>query len=300
MKILVIGGSSVIGSRLTSIFDESYYTYLNNKIQIGNAEGFELDIRGKASTIDLIKKLKPDIVIHGAAAPSMDICETDKKLAYDIHINGTKNIIEGCKAINAKIVFLSTSAVFDGKKAMYKEDDETCAISYYGITKAEAEKIVINSGLNFFITRLDHLYGWVYFLNQKRNTAIRVLEKLEKGEVVEEITDWYNNPTFIDNLTDVIKKLIEKDAEGIYHMAGPDFVNRYEFALKIAEVFGKDESLIRKKTSDKLNLPAKRANCNLDSAKAEKKTGIKLLGIEKCLEKMRRQRELMEAGNISK
>ena len=288
MKVLVFGGSSVIGSRLVSALGADY-TYFNNKIPIKN--GFKVDIRDKESTINLIKKLKPKLVVHAAAAPGMDICETDKKLAHGIHVNGTKNIVEGCKSINAKIVFPSTSAVFDGEKAVYIEKDETCPISYYGITKAEAEKIIIDSGLDFLITRMDHPYGWIYYDGQKKNTAVRVLEKLERGEVVEEIIDWYNNPTSVDNLSEVIKNLIGKNANGIYHTAGPDFVNRYDFAIKIAEVFNKDQNLIKKKTSDKLNLPAKRANCNLDSSRAEKKTGMKFLGIEDGLKEMRRQRE---------
>ncbi len=290
MKVLVFGGSSMIGSRLVEALNADF-TYFNNNIEIEGSTGFKVDIRDKESTINLIKKLKPDIIIHGAAAPNMDVCETDKKLAYDIHINGTKNIIEGCKAIDAKIIFLSTSAVFDGKKKIYTEKDDTCPISYYGITKAEAEKIVVDSGLDFLMARLDHLYGWVYYDGQKKNTAIRVLENLERGEIIEEIIDWYNNPTFVDNLSEIIKRLIEKNAEGIYHTAGPDFLNRYEFALKIAEIFGMDKNLIKKKTSDKLNLPAKRINCNLDSSKAAKKTGIKLLAIEDGLREMRRQIE---------
>ncbi len=289
MKALVFGGSSVIGSRLTKALGASY-TYFNNKINV-SGDSFKTDIRDRTATINLIKKLNPDLVVHAAAAPNMDVCETDKKLAYDIHINGTKNIIEGCKIVDAKLVFLSTSAVFDGKKDIYKEEDETCAISYYGITKADAEKLVANAGLNFLITRMDHPYGWVYFDGQKKNTAVRVLENLDKGLVVEEITDWYNNPTFIDNLTDVIKKLIEKNSNGIFHVAGPDFLNRYEFASKIAEIFGKDKNLIKKKTSGKLNLPAKRTNCNLDSKKAEKKSRLELLGIEDGLKEMKKQRE---------
>lgn len=288
MKALVFGGSSGIGSRLVNALGAGY-TYFNNKIGLGNS--FKVDIRDKIATINLIKKLNPDLVVHAAAAPNMDICETDKKLAYDVHINGTKNIIEGCKTVDAKLVFLSSSAVFDGKKDIYTEDDETCAISYYGITKAEAENLVANAGLNFLITRMDHPYGWVYFNGQKKNTAVRVLESLDKGLVIEEVTDWYNNPTFIDNLADLIKKLIENGAEGIYHAAGPDFLNRYEFALKIAEIFGKDKNLINKKTSGKLNLPAKRTNCNLDSSKAVKKTGIKLLGVDEGLKEMKRQME---------
>ena len=290
MKVLVFGGSSVIGSRLVSIFDNADYTYFRNNIKIEGAKGFMIDIRNEKSVIDLIKKLNPDLVIHAAAAPNMDICEIDKKMAYDIHINGAKNIVEGCKAVNAKVVFLSTSAVFDGKKKIYTEEDETCAISYYGITKAEAEKVIIDSSIGFIIIRIDHPYGWVYFDGQKKNTAVRVLENLEKGMAVEEIIDWYNNPTFVDNLCIVIKKLVGENAHGIYHAVGPDFLSRHDFAMKIAEVFEKDKNLVKKKVSDKLNLPAKRTNCNLDSKKTEKKTGIKLLGIKEGLEIMKKQR----------
>ena len=98
MKTLVFGGSGPLGCRLVEEF-RAEYTYLNNDI----GRGFKIDIRDRASVLKILQKISPDLVIHASAAQSMDICETEKNLAYDIHVRGTENIVEGSKKIGAKI-----------------------------------------------------------------------------------------------------------------------------------------------------------------------------------------------------
>lgn len=289
MRVLILGGSSSIGSSLAGKFSDVCYTYHSNPMPLGTARGFALDLRGKDATLRLIEKLAPSIVINAVGAKGMDICETNRQLAYDLHVKGTMHAIEGCKKAGATLVLISTSAVFSGGKKRYTEEDEPDPINYYGTTKALAEAALMGADMPSLIVRTDHPYGWLYHKRQKTNTAARVLDTLNHNETVEEITDWYNNPTYLENLADVVARLLEKEMTGIVHAVGSDFLNRYEFALAVASVFEKDATLVRGKPSSSLNLIATRSSANLDNTTAQRVSGMRLLGVRDGLTAMKGQ-----------
>lgn len=292
MKILVIGGSGIIGSKIVRKFVESkndvIYTYYENKLNVGI--GQRLDIRKKDETIDLISKVNADLVIHTAALTNVDLCETDKKLADSINVKGTENVITGCQKTNSKIVYISTSFVFNGEKNKYFEDDEPSPATYYGLTKLKGEEIVKSSKLSFLILRTDQPYDWKEKW-QRNNSVLRVLQTLQEVKTLNEITDWYNAPTYIPNFVNALENLINFNLLGIYHVCGSDFVNRYEWALVTAKVFGLNENMIKSISSETLNLPAKRVNVNLSNEKLFQKTEIKMMGIEEGLKSMKNSKQ---------
>lgn len=287
MKILVIGGSGVIGFEAIRKFSELghdvFFTYNQNKIFLPN--GICVDIRDKNLTLKLIKKIKPDIVVHTTAITNVDLCETDKELAKSVNVTGTSNIIEGCKLVNSKLVYISTSFVFDGIKSKYHEDDPTSPATFYGITKERGEKLVSTSGLQFLILRTDQPYCWKESW-QHTNSVSRVLETIKSGKVLNEIVDWYNRPTYVPNFVTLMSELIRNNESGIFHVVGSDFINRYEFSLKVAEIFNLNKDLIKPITSETLHLPAKRVNVNLENDKLTQKTGVEMLGVKEGLIEM--------------
>jgi dTDP-4-dehydrorhamnose reductase len=275
VKILIIGGSGVVGSKLVEYFNylkkNVEFTYNTNKTKFPN--GHYLDITQKKHTIELIEKINPDIIIHTAALTNVDLCETNNKLAHMINVKGTENILEGCKNVGGKIVFVSTSFVFDGQKMEYFEDDQTSPSTFYGVTKFNAEQLVIKSKLPFLILRIDQPYCWNESW-QHTNSVLRVLESLQSKKILNEISDWYNTPTYVPDFVDATEKLIEKNFSGIFHIVGPDFINRYKWALIVAEIFNLDKNLIHPITSKTLNLHTVRSNVNLKNVK------LKNLGID--------------------
>jgi len=287
MKILVLGGSGVIGSKLVKYLTDGgnkvEYTYLTNKIP--SLRGHNLSIIQKSSTISLIAKINPDVVIHTIALTNVDLCETNNILADCINIDGTKNIIEGCKITKSKLVYISTCFVFDGKKTQYFEDDSPSSATYYGYTKLEGEKLVKNSGLPYLILRTDQPYccteKW-----QHTNSPLRVINTLRSGKILREVIDWYNTPTYVPDFVEATNKLLEYDHTGIFHITGSDFVSRYKFSIETAKVFGLNHNMIESIKSNVLNLPAKRVNVNLNNKKLSKKTGITMKGIHKGLIEM--------------
>jgi len=287
MKILIIGGNGMIGSYLIrSCKNEGYdteFTFYKNKPK--NKHGYFLDITKRGDTIELIKKINPSIVVLTSAITNMDLCERDSNLSKITNVVGTQNVVDGCKRVNSKLVYLSTSAVFDGTKSEYSEVDIPSPSNTYGLTKLEGEKIVQKSGLKFLIIRTDQPYGWPE-QSQHANSVVRVIEHLKNNTIFREIIDWYNTPTYIPDLTSAIMHLIKNNLVGIFHITGSDFLNRYDSAVLIAEVFKLENKLLKQINSSELKLPAKRSNVNLSNKKLFQETGIRMLGFKDGLTKM--------------
>ncbi len=286
MKYLIIGGSGVIGHKIVQHIlkkdDIVEFTFMNNKQSVKN--GYQLDIQDKIKTKNLIKKISPDIVINCSAITNIDLCETQKELAESINVLGTENIIEGCKEVNSKLIYISTSFVFDGKNK-YSENDKTLPSTFYGDTKLRGEKIVKESDLPFLILRTDQPYCWKKKW-QHTNSVIRVIDSLNKNKIFLEVSDWYNVPTYVPDFVNATMKLIELKKEGIFHVCGSDFLNRYEWATLTAQIFQLDSNLIKPINSSSLNLSAKRVNGNLSNEKLFRETGIRMLGVKEGLIEM--------------
>jgi len=290
--ILVIGGSGVIGSKLVKYFldnnDNVEFTYLTNRPYFG--KGTSLNISEKDRVLELVEMLNPDVVIHTTAITNVDFCEKNHAMADLIHVDGTANIIEGCKNTKSKLVYVSTSFVFDGKKRLYFEDDPISPATYYGYTKAKGEEMVKKSNLSYLILRTDQPYCWTEKW-QHTNSVLRVIQTLGENKILREVTDWYNNPTYVPDFVDATSKLIQEEMTGIFHLSGSDFISRYDWSLLVAEVFGLDKNLLVPITSDTLNLAAKRVNVNLSNEKIFQKTGIKMKDLRSGLEDMFKSRE---------
>jgi len=283
---LKIGGTGVIGYKIVQhLLNENEnveFTFLNNKQVSKNSH--LLDIKDTIKTKKLIKNINPDIVIHCAGLTNIDLCETNKQLAESINVLGTKNIVESCIEVNAKIVYLSTSFVFDGKEK-YTENDKTIPSTFYGVTKLKGEKIIQESNLPYLILRTDQPYCWIEKW-QHTNSVIRVIESLKDKKKFLEVDDWFNVPTYVPNFVNALIKLIKLKKEGIFHVVGTDFVNRYEWSKVTAKIFHLDSNLIKPINSSSLNLPTKRVNGNLNNDKLFKEIGMKMMGIEEGLKEM--------------
>ena len=292
MKMLIVGGSGMIGTKIYDHFckkNNVEMTYLTHKIPFGNS--YQLDILQKENTINLIQKINPDVVIHNTALVNVDLCETDKKLADLINVEGTKNVIEGCKLTNSKIIFISTPLIFNGEKDEYIETDDPSPISHYGITKLEGEELIKKSDLSYLILRTDQPYCWIENW-QHTNSVLRLVDTLKENKILREITDWYNNPTYVPDIAIAIDKLLEKEKTGIYHVVGTDFINRFEWGLITSELFQLDKKLLEPITSDSLDLSVKRSNANLSNQKLVQEIGFSPKGVKEGIQQMLKDKKI--------
>ena len=287
--ILIIGGSGFLGyylhQSLSKLEEKVISTY--NKTMIDEENFYELDVRKVDDVSKFLIKYKPRILIYTVGITDVDLCERDKKLAKAINVEGIKNIIDHIKDTGSKIIYFSTSFVFDGTKKFYLETDEPNPISYYGESKLQGEKIVQDSGLPYAIIRTDQPYGWKKNWHHT-NSMLRIIEKLEKNITYNEIIDWYNTPTSIEDIVKMTRKLLEDNYEGIFHIVSDDFLSRVEFAEVVVEVFGLNKNNIKKIHSNELKLSAKRPNVRL---KNSKKVDLKM-DISNVFEGLKKMKEM--------
>lgn len=267
MRLLVTGGSGLVGWRVVEeaakLTDQLIYTFYNHEVDHPSADARNLDIRDREHVFELIEAAVPDVVIHAAAVTDVDACERDPQYAHQVNTTGTKNVADACMSVGARLVFVSTSFVFDGSKERHTHTDDRNPINEYGHTKATAEQYIESSEVRSAIVRTDQPYGWP--TEWQSATMVQwVLQKLKSTKSVPVFDDWYNHPTYLPNLARVLVRIANNSQRGTYHAVGPDYISRYEWAIHIADVFGYDRDRIVPASATDAEVSATRPNVRLE------------------------------------
>ena len=293
MKILITGGSGLLGSNIAAIAmrkgHEVYSGYKEHEAIHGIP--IELNICDKQVVIKTFDRIKPQTVVHAAALTNVDKCEEDQKLAWRVNIEGTRNVLEASEHHNAFFIYISTDYVFSGEEGMYKETDRPGPINIYGLTKLEAENMVRDSPLEWCIARPSVIYGSTPAAG-KVNFALWMLNNLKLEKPVKIITDQWVSPTLNTNLAEMILEVMERRIIGLYHLAGATPLSRFQFASLLAEKFQYDKTLIIPVKSDEIKWLAKRPrNTTLNVEKATETLRHKTLEIQQALNKLKKEIE---------
>ncbi len=269
--IVVLGSNGLLGQSIVRKFKNAY-NIIGSSIEQHNInpklpgeQYFSLDITNRKEVKKTLVRIKPDIIINAAAFTDVDGCEEKVDLCWGVNSRGLECIIDACTDFSPLLVQVSTDYVFDGNNAPYSEDDLPNPEGFYGKSKLAAERFVNESTLEYIIARTQILYG--SGLDIKKNFALWVIEKLRNKQKIYVVNDQIGNPTYVDDLSEAIFKLIDLEEFGVFHIAGEEKCSRYEFALSIAEQFNFDKSLIEETTTHKLNQKAPRpmdSSFNLD------------------------------------
>jgi dTDP-4-dehydrorhamnose reductase len=278
----------LLGRRLVDVLKTDFEVFgIDTQAEAGE-NSLTVDITLRNETVQAIVKAAPRVVVHTAAETNVDRCETERDLARSINVDGTANITEACMKVGAKMVFISTDYVFEGTKGNYEETDVPSPVNFYGLTKLEAERIVATTLPNSLIVRTSVLYGWH---PSKLNFATWVLKGLKEHRQLRIVKDHINSPTYAGNLAAAVHTAIERNAEGMLHLAGSDRISRFDLACRIASSFGLDRSLLIPVKMEDLNWIAKRPrDSSLNVGKAQKEFGIELFGVDRALAEMMKSR----------
>lgn len=292
MKVLITGANGLLGIKVVKELQQNGYdvipTHHSKPLHSGS---LKLDVTENEAVDKLIRRIRPDIVIHAAAETNVDLCEKEPVHAYKVNVNATRNIAISSQKAKAKLIYISTDYVFDGNKGYYAEEDETNPINFYGLTKLKGEEEVRKHCSNYLILRSSVNFGWHPY---KQSFATWVITSLEHGETISVVTNHYNTPTLTNNLAQVIKEAMEKDLVGLYHASGAERINRYKFAIKIAHKFNLPEEIIKPiKMKDLKSLGIWIANrppdSSLNTFKLQNKKATRLMTVDEALEAMRRE-----------
>ncbi len=297
MDILITGVNGMLGSALATRLAKNYQV-TGLDIQKTNVKNPPIDyIQGDITDLKNLKRLtkltKPLIIINCAAMTSVDSCEKSPDVARSVNVEGLKNLIELSKENNSHLIQISTDYVFDGTSGPYGESDPTKPINVYGQTKLDSEMSLIKSDIHWTILRTNVLFSEV--LTEQASFLSWVYQNLKKNEKISVVNDQFGNPTYVHNFAYAIEQIIEQDAHGIYHYAGKDYLNRFEFALQIADTFDLDNRLINKTTTRSLNQAAKRPyKSGLKTDKIETELEIKTFNLKDTLLVIKRAGEMNE------
>lgn len=267
MKIFITGGSGLAGSRLAEMAlargDEVFSGYAHNRPACGR--GVRLDLLDPDGIRDIIERTRPDAIVHSAALTDVDRCEREKDLAFKINVEGTGAVAEGARAVGSFLVYVSTDYVFDGRRGLYREGDQTGPVSYYGLSKLLGEELSLDQGC---VARTCVIYGRRP-ASGKVNFALWILNSLESGKEISVVTDQFITPTLNSNLAAMLLEAADRQLSGIYHLSGASRVSRYDFACQLADMFELDSRLILPSRMSDLDWLAERPkDSSLDTSKA--------------------------------
>lgn len=227
-----------------------------------------LDITDKQAVQDVISQVHPDAVIHCAAWTAVDLAEDDDNAAKvrDINANGTQYIASACKAIDCKMVYISTDYVFDGQGTAPWQPDckEYKPLNVYGQTKLEGELAVAHTLEKYFIVRI----AWVFGQNGK-NFIKTMLNVGKTHDTVRVVNDQIGTPTYTFDLARLLVDMIETDKYGYYHATNEGgYISWYDFTCEIFRQAGYTTNVIPVTTKEYgLSKAARPFNSRLDKSK---------------------------------
>lgn len=250
MKILITGGNGQLGRELMIQLQDR--DFLATDIKATN-QIVCMNIMDPLSVNKVVGEYKPDVIIHAAAYTDVDCAETDKDQAFKVNAIGTQNVAAACLAVGAKLVYISTDYVFDGKLGRaYNEFDTPTPTSVYGKSKLAGEILAKQIVARSFIIRTAWLYGDG---NNFVRTMLRIGTSLDGINVVD---DQYGSPTSTVDLAKVILQLIETEHYGTYNVTNQGITNWYLFAKKIFELSGNTKIFVSRQSTKDLGRPAPR------------------------------------------
>lgn len=290
MKLLITGASGLLGQKVVQLAlekgHEVYSIYKEHPTNFGTP--IKLDLTNQNEISKIITKLKPEAIIHSAAYTDVDGCETNRDLAWKINAEATKQIAIASTRIDSHLTYISTDYIFDGDKGFYTEEDKTNPISYYGYTKLKGEEFTKEHATKWCIARPSVLYGW---LDHKQNFATWLINSLNQKKEVKVLKDQYVSPTLNTNLAEMLLEITQRKILGILHTAGGTRVSRYEYALKLAEVFNLNMDLIKPAKMGEMPWKAKRPkDSSLNISKASTLLHSKPLKLNHALEMMKKEK----------
>lgn len=279
MKIFVTGVGGQLGHDVVNDAIDRGYEAIGSDIAesySGIADGsavslvpyVQLDITDKEAVKIAVESIKPDAIIHCAAWTAVDAAEDEENRVKVDNINhlGTQYIADAAKSVNAKMLYLSTDYVFDGKGERPWEPDDKCyaPLNVYGQSKLDGELAVSSTLEKYFIVRI----AWVFGLNGK-NFIKTMINVGKTHDTVRVVNDQIGTPTYTADLARLLVDMIETEKYGYYHATNEGgYISWYDFCVEFYKQYGLNTTVVPVSTEEYgLSKAARPFNSRLDKSK---------------------------------
>ena len=232
--ILVTGGNGLVGSKFMSMYSDKY-TF--ETIDISDPVN-PVDITNAAQVLETLSKSSAQHIVHYAAFTNVTAAWEQNGdtngIAYKVNVTGTQNLIDACEKTNKHLIHISTAYVFDGEKeGLYTEDDSLSPIEWYGQTKADAEKLITNSNINWTVLRIDQPFR--SDTQVRADVVRRIATGLIDGKLYPQFNNHYFGPTFIDDFAKVVEFFVRTSTTGLFNASSGEKWTDFDFAQQIKE-----------------------------------------------------------------
>lgn len=227
MKVAITGAAGLFGCGLVEVFRERHTVFPLTRA--------DADITREEEVRAVVAKLQPEVIIHPAGIPDLDVCEADPAKGYLVNVHGARHVAQAAREAGALVVLISTDAVFDdNKQTPYLESDVRTPPTVYGRTKLRAEEVV-RAEPRSWVFRVSALFG-----PGKTNFVEKGLRRLQAGEVWLVAADQVGSATYTLDAARTIMEVVEARRHGLYHLSNQGVCSRLELAGKAAVLAGLD------------------------------------------------------------
>ncbi len=265
MKILITGANGLLGQKLVALLTSKPHIQVvatsrgpdRSLLESPAYTYHSLDITQPAEVKRIIGLENPDVIIHTAAMTNVDECETNREKCWTLNVEAVQHLIQAATQHPCFFIHLSTDFIFSGESGRLHEEDEADPVNFYGKSKLEAEKLILQSSLDYAIIRTILVYGVTPHMSRS-NIILWVKESLEQKKPIRVVDDQYRTPTLAEDLAMGCYLVAEKRCKGIFHISGKEMLTPYQMALQTADFFGLDASLITRTDSKAFKQAARR------------------------------------------
>lgn len=269
-KLLITGASGFLGWNLCQYSCQNWQvwgTYFSHQVNLPGVNLIKIDLRDFVALAQIFQTIKPDAVIHTAAASKPNFCQTHPRLSHSINVTASINIARLCSEYSIPCGFTSTDLVFDGNNPSYRESDPVSPVCYYGEQKVTAELNMSEIYPAIAICRMPLMFGAA---SPVASSFLQgMIGHLQQGNPLNLFVDEFRTPTSARAAAQGLLLTIEQKVAGILHLGGKERVSRYNFGVLLAELLGVSPDVIQPVKQEDVVMAAPRSpDTSLDSSKA--------------------------------
>jgi dTDP-4-dehydrorhamnose reductase len=282
--MILIVGCGPAGAAINEAFKGEEVAWACDRESLAPGPGcIGYDIKNSADVARIVKQAKPGQIILTEEIPNVEYCEKNRLDAMEFNTRGVRFFVEAAAPLRARVIYLSSAYVFDGRKAsgLYNEYDHVNPINVYGETKLMGE-VAVDKAADHLTLRTGEVYG-----DFPDNFVKFTLSSLSYGQKIELARDMYFSPIYIEDVAKAVHLMALESKSGLYNLAGPERISHYEMGLRIARAFNLKEELLVPLSMEEMGLTVRiPKDLSLDTSKIS--TLVKIRGIDEGLEAMKK------------
>ncbi|MDA8675807.1 SDR family oxidoreductase [Alphaproteobacteria bacterium] len=280
LRVLITGGSGLLAVNWAAMRrhqDDIWLGLHHRQITMDNVQTISI-IDGINVAIDAAK---PDVVIHTAAMTDVDACEAEIRKAMSVNCDLAESFAKAAYDNGLRFVHISTDHLFNGQHPMMKETAPCSPLNNYGYSKWLGEAAVLNAHPEALILRVN-FFGWGP--TYRPSFSDWILSNLSNKSAITLFDNVYFTPLYIRQLVEAAYGLINRKAQGIYHLTSCDRISKYDFGIKLAHTFGLDQNLVTPGSYHYENSVPRPLDMSLSNTKTLKELGISHLKLDNAID----------------